>query len=254
MIMPLFDDNSSRIRFPYVNYLIIGVNIFVFIMFQNFGENEQFNQAFSTVPAEIMSGHDIQTAPQVIGKTTTGEDIIQPGLEPTPFSVYITLITSMFMHGSISHILGNLLFLWIFGDNVEDKLGHLTYFIFYMMVGIAASLVHVFSSQFFNSGLLIPCLGASGAISGVMGAYLLFYPSNNVTVIIFRFLTTVPAFVAVGIWFALQLFQSFMLLDGKGDGVAYGAHIGGLLAGIPLAYFLDKFGSPNQNASWDYKP
>jgi membrane associated rhomboid family serine protease len=252
MIMPLYDDNSQRIRTPFVNYTLIAINIFVFVMFQNFGENERFVYTFSAVPAEIISGKDIQTSPTVLGKTRSGEEIIRPGLEPTPFTVYITLITSMFMHGGIGHILGNMLFLWIFGDNVEDRLGHLQYLLFYITVGILASLAHVATCVVLKSDLLTPSLGASGAISGVMGAYLLFFPNNSVTVLIFRFVTTVPAIVAVGLWFAMQLFSSFMELGaGEGGGVAYGAHIGGFIAGIPLAFFIDKtLSEGKQNASW----
>jgi len=250
--MPLYDDNSQRIRTPFVNYILIAINIFVFVMFQNFGENERFIYTFSAVPAEIISGKDIQSSPTVLGKTRSGEEIIRPGLEPTPFTVYITLITSMFMHGGIGHILGNMLFLWIFGDNVEDRLGHLQYLLFYIIVGILASLAHVATCVLLKSDLLTPSLGASGAISGVMGAYLIFYPNNSVTVLIFRFVTTVPAIVAVGLWFAMQLFSSFMELGaGEGGGVAYGAHIGGFIAGIPLAFFIDKtLSEGKQNASW----
>jgi membrane associated rhomboid family serine protease len=252
MIMPLYDDNSQRNRTPFVNYTLIAINIFVFAMFQNFGENERFVYTFSAVPAEIISGKDIQSSPTVLGKTRSGEEIIRPGLEPTPFTVYITLITSMFMHGGVGHILGNMLFLWIFGDNVEDRLGHLQYLLFYIIVGILASLAHVATCVLLKSDLLTPSLGASGAISGVMGAYLLFFPNNSVTVLIFRFVTTVPAIVAVGLWFAMQLFSSFMELGaGEGGGVAYGAHIGGFIAGLPLAFFIDKtLGEGKQNASW----
>lgn len=252
MIMPLYDDNSQRIRTPFVNYTLIAINVFVFVMFQNFGENERFVYTFSAVPAEIISGKDIQTSPTVLGKTRSGEEIIRPGLEPTPFTVYITLITSMFMHGGVGHILGNMLFLWIFGDNVEDRLGHLQYMLFYIIAGIFASLAHVATCVLLKSDLLTPSLGASGAISGVMGAYLLFFPNNNVTVLIFRFVTTVPAIVAVGLWFAMQLFSSFMELGaGEGGGVAYGAHIGGFIAGLPLAFFIDKtLSEGKQNASW----
>ena len=252
MIMPLYDDNSQRIRTPFVNYTLIAINIFVFAMFQNFGENERFVYTFSAVPAEIISGKDIQSSPTVLGKTRSGEEIIRPGLEPTPFTVYITLITSMFMHGGIGHILGNMLFLWIFGDNVEDRLGHLQYLLFYIIVGILASLAHVATCVLLQSDLLTPSLGASGAISGVMGAYILFFPNNSVTVLIFRFVTTVPASVAVGLWFAMQLFSSFMELGAEeGGGVAYGAHIGGFIAGLPLAFFIDKtLGKGKQNASW----
>jgi membrane associated rhomboid family serine protease len=250
MIMPLYDDNTLRIRLPVVNYILIAINIFVFGVFQNFGENDKFTYTFSTVPAEILSGKDIQSSPKIIGQVGN-EDVIRPGLEPTPVSVYITLITSMFMHGSFGHIIGNMLFLWIFGDNVEDRLGHLQYFCFYIIAGILASLAHVATCVVFHSDLLTPSLGASGAISGVMGAYLLFFPNNNVTVLVFRFITTVPASVAVGVWFLLQLINGYLESSPEGGGVAYGAHIGGFLAGLPLGYLIDKnFGDGKKLAAW----
>ena len=245
MIMPLYDDNTDRQTTPYINYLFIALNIFVFVLFQDFGENDRFTYTFSTVPQEIISGHDIQTEPSVLGHSRSGEQIVMPGLEKTPIPVYLTMITSMFMHGSFGHIIGNMLFLWIFGDNIEDKLGHLRYLIFYLLSGIAASLAHVGTCYFLNTSLLIPSLGASGAISGVMGAYVFFFPHRNVTVLILRFTTTVPAFFAVGLWFVLQIISSTALLDGKeGGGVAYGAHIGGFLAGIPIGLILDSWGKP----------
>jgi len=239
--MPLYDDNSQRIRTPFINYILIAINIFVFVMFQNFGKNERFVYTFSAIPAEIISGKDIQSSPTFLGKTRSGEAILQPGLEQTPITVYITLITSMFMHGSISHILGNMLFLWIFGDNVEDRLGHLRYLLFYIIAGVLASLAHVATCVFLQSNLLTPSLGASGAISGVMGSYLYFFPKNSVTVLILRFITTVPAIVAVVLWFAMQLFSGYLELGaGEGGGVAYGAHIGGFIAGLSMAFIIDK--------------
>ncbi len=158
-----------------------------------------------------------------------------PGLQPTPLSVYLTLITSMFMHGGIAHIFGNMLFLWIFGDNLEHTLGHGRYAIFYLVCGIIASLAHVITTAMFAtdpSSLLIPSLGASGAISGVLGGYILLHPKRRVTVILFRFLTDVPAYVAIGIWSAFQLVSG--LMSGSQSGVAYAAHIGGFIAGLVL--------------------
>ncbi|MFZ9794007.1 MAG: rhomboid family intramembrane serine protease [Gemmataceae bacterium] len=240
MIMPLYDDNEDRKTTPIINYLIIALNVFVFVMFQNFGENDRFTYTFSTVPQEIISGRDIQTEPTVLGRTRSGEQITMPGLEPTPIPVYLTMITSMFMHGSIGHILGNMLFLWIFGDNMEDRLGHVRYLMFYLLSGIAASLAHVGTCYFLQTSMMIPSLGASGAISGVMGAYAFFFPHRKVTVLILRFVTTVPAMVAVGLWFLFQIISSASLFSGEeGGGVAYGAHIGGFLAGIPIALFFD---------------
>src|SRR3954467_3258384 len=146
MIMPIGDDNSDRRMPPIVNIGFIIANILVFVFFQGMGENEKFTYSFSTVPREIVTGHDVVTDARKINEPVTGQRIIVPGLERTPGSVYLTLLTSMFMHGGIAHILGNMWFLWIFGDNVEDALGHLRYFLFYMTTGIIASLAHVFTT------------------------------------------------------------------------------------------------------------
>ena len=235
MIFPISDDNSDRTTAPLVNYILIAINILVFVFLQQLGANDKFTYAFSTVPQEIVSGRDIRTADRVVEVPVTGQELLLPGLQPTPVSVYLTLITSMFMHGGIAHIFGNMLFLWIFGDNLEHSLGHVRYAIFYLVCGIIASLAHVFTTAMFAtdpSSLLIPSLGASGAISGVLGGYIVLHPSRRVTVILLRFLTDVPAYVAIGIWFAFQLVSG--LMSGSQGGVAYAAHIGGFIAGLAL--------------------
>jgi membrane associated rhomboid family serine protease len=235
MIFPISDDNTDRTTAPIVNYILIAINLLVFVFLQQLGANDKFTYAFSTVPAEIVSGQDIRTDNRVVEDPLTGQRVLVPGLQSTPGSVYLTLITSMFMHGGIAHIFGNMLFLWIFGDNLEHSLGHGRYAIFYLVCGIIASLAHVFSTAIFApepSSLLIPSLGASGAISGVLGGYLVLHPKRRVTVILVRFLTDVPAYVAIGIWFAFQLVSG--LMSGSQGGVAYAAHIGGFIAGLVL--------------------
>lgn len=244
MVFPLYDDNSDRQSTPWVNYAIIALNVFVFVVLQGIGTNEQFTYAFSTVPQEILTGHDIVTASRVVVDPVTRQRMLIPGLGETPISVYITLFTSMFMHGGIAHIAGNMLFLWIFGDNIEDRLGHVRYLIFYLLCGVLASLAHVFATAAFagdESSLLVPSLGASGAISGVLGGYILLHPSRRVTVFLFRFLTEVPAWVAIGIWFAFQLISGIGMLGpgSKQGGVAYAAHVGGFVAGLVLIKFFD---------------
>ena len=244
MVLPLYDDNSDRQSTPFVNYAIIALNIFVFVVLQGLGTNEHFTYAFSTVPWEIITGHDKVTEAMRVVDPITHQVLLQPGLERTPGSVYFTLFTSMFMHGGIAHIAGNMLFLWIFGDNIEDRLGHLRYVIYYLLCGVLASLAHVFATYAFatnEASLLVPSLGASGAISGVLGGYILLYPSRRVTVILFRFLTDVPAWVAIGIWFAFQLVSGLGMLGGGSQqgGVAYAAHIGGFVAGLVLIKFFD---------------
>ena len=243
MVFPLYDDNSDRTTTPIVNYVLIAINILVFVFLQQLGTNDRFTYAFSTVPAEIVSGRDIRTPDRVVEYPVTGQRLLVPGLQPTPFSVYLTLIISMFMHGGIAHIAGNMLFLWIFGDNVEHRMGHLRYLIFYLVCGVLASLAHVLVAAALAtdpSSMLIPSLGASGAISGVLGGYLVLHPRRRVTVILFRFLTDVPAYVAIGIWFAFQLISGLGMLGGGSQqgGVAYAAHIGGFVAGVVLVKFF----------------
>jgi membrane associated rhomboid family serine protease len=239
MVFPLYDDNSDRATTPIVNYTLIAINILVFVFLQQLGTNDRFTYAFSTVPLEIISGRDVRTPDRVVEQPVTGQELLIPGLQPTPFSVYLTLLFSMFMHGGIAHIAGNMLFLWIFGDNVEDRMGHVRYLIFYLVCGVLASLAHVLTTFMFATdpdSLLIPSLGASGAISGVLGGYIVLYPHRRVTAIVFRFVTDVPAYVAIGIWFAFQLISGTTILGGGGSqgGVAYAAHIGGFVAGVVL--------------------
>ena len=236
MIFPIGDDNSDRRIRPTVNYLLIAINVAVFVFFQGLGSSYRFTYAFATVPEEIVSGHDVVTQGDVIQDPQTGENIRLPGLEHTPISVYITLLTSMFMHGGIAHIFGNMLYLWIFGDNIENVLGHARYLAFYLTVGILASLAHVLTTALTGGNMLVPSLGASGAISGVLGAYILLFPKKRVRVIMFQFLQEVPAVVAIGIWFLFQLISGLGML-GEGSqqgGVAYAAHIGGFIAGVLL--------------------
>ena len=233
-MIPLKDDNSDRTITPYVNYILIVINILVFVVLQGAGSNLGFTYAFSTVPAEIVTGEDIVTADQVVRDPASGQQFLIPGLQPTPGSVYITLITSMFMHGGWAHLLGNMLYLWIFGDNLEDRLGHRRYIIFYVVAGLLASLAHVAATVMFGENLQIPSLGASGAIAGVLGGYLVLFPRRQIMVLLFRFITRVNAIIAVGFWFVLQLFGGLGSLTGGSDGVAYAAHIGGFIAGLVL--------------------
>src|SRR6185503_7275543 len=242
MVFPLYDDNTGRTTTSWVNYAFIALNIFVFVVLQRLGSDTSFTYSFSTVPQEIMTGTDVVTQSRIV--EYAGQEIRVPGLGPTWPSVYFTLLTSMFMHGGIAHIGGNMLFLWIFGDNIEDRLGHLRYAIFYLLCGLIASLAHVFTTAAFageQADMLVPSLGASGAISGVLGGYILLHPSRRVTVILFRFLTQVPAYVAIGIWFVFQLISGLGMLGAGSQqgGVAYAAHIGGFIAGLVLIKVFD---------------
>lgn len=249
-MIPIGDDNRDRTITPYVNYVLIAINLLVFVLFQGMGNNLEFTYAFSTVPQEIVTGEDLVTQSEQVRDPSTGQIYVLPGLQPTPISVYITLLTSMFMHGGWAHILGNLLYLWIFGDNLEDRLGHGRYLLFYLLVGLLASLAHVFTSVLIGDNLQIPSLGASGAIAGVLGGYLLLFPRNRVTVILVRIVTQVRAIFAVGLWFLLQLVGGLGVLGGGSDGVAYAAHIGGFIAGLALIKLFDNGRPPQQTRSW----
>lgn len=211
---------------PIVNYAFIGINILVFLLLQQLGNNEAFDYAFALVPKEITTGVDL-----------TGVQIVRDSLGrtgeihhyATPLPVYFNFLSSMFMHGGIMHIFGNMLFLWIFGDNLENLLGHIRYAGFYLICGFAAAAAQIIMGP----DSIIPMLGASGAISGVLGGYVLLFPRRQVRAMIFNFLTTVPAFVAIGIWIVYQLVLGYLSPAGNG-GVAYAAHIGGFIAGVSL--------------------
>lgn len=226
-MFPIGDDNSEITITPFVNYLFIGINVLVFVLLQQLGSNDAFSYAFSLVPREVTSGIDLQgvipvtnSAGQVLGEIQHFQ---------TPLGVYFNFLSSMFMHGGFGHIFGNMLFLWVFGDNLENLLGHIRFAAFYLICGFAAAVAQVVM----DTSSVIPMLGASGAISGILGGYLVLFPQRQVRAIIFNFLTTVPAFVALGLWIGYQLLLGFLTPSGQG-GVAYAAHIGGFIAGVVL--------------------
>jgi membrane associated rhomboid family serine protease len=256
MLFPIADDNSDRTTTPVVNYLLILANILVFVFLQNFGANDKFTYAYSVVPYEIVNNQDL--AKPVAIHDFSGRTIGRINLQPTPIPVYLTLITSMFMHGGLAHIFGNMLFLFIFGDNIEDRMGHFRYLIFYLLCGVLAGLAHVYATALFatdTASLIIPSLGASGAISGVLGAYLLLFPTRRVILLISWFPVTVPAFIAIGLWFVFQVINGLGLLGSgsqQGGGVAYAAHIGGFVAGLALIYVFLIGRKPKPRPSrWD---
>jgi len=214
-MLPLRDENPSS-RTPVVNYILIGLNILVFIFQVMLGASQDsFVYQFALIPAQVTSGIDVG-------------DVLD-------------VFTSMFMHAGLAHIGGNMLYLWIFGDNVEDAMGHGRYIFFYLTGGVVASLAHILT----NPGSQIPTVGASGAIAAVLGAYLVLYPHSRVVTLIFLGyfvrLAMVPAIVVLGLWFVLQLFQGVLTL-GAADvgGVAFWAHIGGFVTGLVLARILAK--------------
>lgn len=234
-MIPIGDDNSDRHTTPYINYILVALNILVFVFYQRMGANVDFTMGYSAVPAEILSGKDLISDAKQYRDEITGDVFTIPGLTPGPFPVWLTLITSMFMHGGWAHLGGNLLYLWIFGDNLENRLGHGRYLAFYMLTGILASLAHIFTTVVLGHDTLIPSLGASGAISGVLGGYIRLFPTRRVTVLVFWFFMSVPAIVVLGLWILLQVFSSVGSLGGMETGsIAYAAHIGGFIAGLLL--------------------
>ena len=206
-MFPIGDDNSSRTTFPAVNYALIALNVLVF--FVELGGGDPFVLRWAFVPARFSAG---------------------------PAGDVPTLFTAMFMHAGWMHLLGNMLYLWIFGDNVEDRLGHVRYLIFYLLCGVAAT----FAQFAFASGSEIPNLGASGAIAGVLGAYMLMFPGARVNVLLFRGVVAMPALVVIGFWIVLQLFSGIGSVSSAGQtgGVAYMAHVGGFVAGFVLTIVL----------------
>jgi membrane associated rhomboid family serine protease len=222
-MFPIGDQNEPGHGPAIVTLAIIAVNVAVFVFLQNLGNNPDFTYGWSAIPREITTGTDLLQA-QLI--TVDGQQFRVPQA-PGPDPIQLTLLSSMFMHGDLLHIGGNMLFLWVFGDNVEHRAGRVLFLVAYLAAGLVGSLAQILSS----ADSPIPTLGASGAISGVLGAYLVLFPGNRVTVFLFRFLTQVPALVAIGIWIAFQVFANFTQPVG-GGGVAYLAHIGGFAAGV----------------------
>jgi membrane associated rhomboid family serine protease len=222
-MLPIGDENLPGRGLAWITLSLIAANVAVFVLLQGGSGDNAFTYGWSSIAREITMGVDLTHAvPVVIG----GSDILIPQA-PGPDPIYLTLLSSMFMHGSWLHLGGNMLFLWIFGDNVEHRAGPILYLLAYLLAGLVGSLAQILS----DPQSPIPSLGASGAISGVLGAYIVLYPRNRVTVFLFRFLVQVPALVAIGLWIALQVFSSLADPTGAG-GVAYLAHIGGFATGI----------------------
>ena len=228
-MFPISDENERGHGPAFVSLAFIAINIAVFLFLQGAGastEGAEFTYGYSAVPYEITTGVDL-TEPEPI--TIDGQTVPVPQ-EPGPTPIWLTLFSSIFMHGGWLHLAGNMLFLWIFGDNVEHRVGHVPYLLFYLAAGVIAS----FAQILIDTDSIIPTLGASGAISGVLGAYLVMFPTNRVTVFIFRFLLPVPAIVAIGMWAVLQFINGFgaIAVTEQTGGVAYMAHIGGFVAGV----------------------
>jgi membrane associated rhomboid family serine protease len=247
MVIPIRDENPTT-RFPIVTVALIAINLVVFFVIQlpresdssdlifGFSENEEFVYEYAAIPCELSDGRPLdveqfetQQCSAVALPGTQGSLEVFPGK-----NVYLAVLFSMFMHGSILHVLGNMLFLWIFGNNVEDRLGPVWFVLFYLVTGVVATMAHVL----FNVDSIVPLVGASGAIAGVMGAYIVWYPHARVMsfVPIFFFfgLFELPALVVLGLWFVMQFFTN------PNEGIAWLAHVGGFAVGALIAFALQR--------------
>jgi len=209
-MLPIGDDDSARRTAPIATYILIALNAIVFLLELNGGN--AFIERWAFVPSRFLSN---------------------------PTDGFLTIFTSMFMHAGWIHLGGNMLYLWIFGDNVEDRLGHGLYTIFYILCGIAAT----FAQLAFDTQSSVPNLGASGAIAGVLGAYIFMFPGTRVNVLVGRRVTATSALVVIGFWIVIQIFSGVGQITassqtGSGGGVAYIAHIGGFVAGLVVAFLL----------------
>jgi membrane associated rhomboid family serine protease len=215
-MFPIGDDDTTRRTSPAVTYVLIALNVLFFLVELNGGD--AFIERWSVVPQRL---------------------IANPGND------FPTIFTSMFMHGGWLHLGGNMLYLWIFGDNVEDNFGHVKFLIFYLLCGVAATLAQLAFSTHSN----IPNLGASGAIAGVLGAYILLFPRGQVKVFMGRGVIPMPALVVIGLWIVLQFISGIGSISGSAQsgGVAYMAHIGGFLAGVVLTLLLREPGTRQES-------
>jgi membrane associated rhomboid family serine protease len=244
-LFPIGDENIRGRGPAIVTIAFIAINFAVFVLFQL--NSDAFTYGYAAIPLEITTGEDLtRPVPVNVG----GERIAIPQA-PGPDPIQLTLLTSMFMHGGWLHLLGNMLFLFIFGDNVEHRMGVLLYTGFYVIAGLVAALAQILV----NPTSPVPTLGASGAISGVLGAYLVMFPGNRVTVLVLRFYPMqVPAIVAIGLWALLQFINGFgqiAVSEETTGGVAYLAHIGGFVAGLVAGFiFRGVGGGPRQS----YRP
>ena len=246
-MIPLSDPDLHRRSSPYVTIALIAINVAVFLyeLSLNSVQTEVFFYRWGLIPAELTSGDEFT-------RLFAGRAVLDI---TSPLPAWGTVFTAMFIHGGFMHIAGNMLFLWVFGDNIEDRMGHVQFLIFYLACGVAATWTQVA----FNMGGEVPNIGASGAIAGVLGAYLLLYPQSRInTLVMFVFITVVrlPALYLLGFWFLLQLFSGAGSL-GPGayasGGVAYWAHVGGFVAGLlAIALYMRLRGEPIRRPHWRY--
>lgn len=221
MIFPIRDENP-QINVPYITYLFIALNVIAWIGLQGMGAEPALSQSvcqFGLIPADLTSQEFVNTRPVCV-------------MDGNPD--WYSLVSSVFMHGSWMHLIGNMWFLWIFGNNVEDSMGSTRFAIFYLLTGMAAAATQIVA----DTGSVIPMVGASGAIGGVMGAYIVLYPKVHVHMFFVFRTFAIPAFLMLGYWIITQLMGGFSSMDAVGGGVAFWAHVGGFLAGMALIFIF----------------
>ncbi|MEY2421276.1 MAG: hypothetical protein QOI95_1343 [Acidimicrobiaceae bacterium] len=238
-MLPLADRNPT-LRAPVFTALLIGINIAVFVFWQGGGtftaaEDTKFTYEHAAIPCELTTGHPV-TDVEIASGTCLAHPPRFAHEEFPSKNVWLAALVSMFMHGGWLHLLGNMLFLWIFGNNIEDKLGPLRFVLFYLAGGVVATVAQVG----FDTNSVIPLVGASGAIAAVMGAYLVWFPRAPILTLLFFIFIEIPAGIWLAIWFVLQFFT------GPNSGVAYMAHIGGFVFGLVVAALLRSTGSWKQ--------
>jgi membrane associated rhomboid family serine protease len=224
-VLPIADQNIPGRGVAVVTLTLIAINVLVFVFLQL--PNDAFTYGWAAVPREITTGMDI------VGPVKIGGQVAFT-LTQSPSPIWLTLFSSMFMHGGWLHLGGNMLFLYIFGDNVEHTLGAIPFLIFYLVAGLVAA----FAQILVDTTSLIPSLGASGAIAGVLGAYIVLFPSNRVLVYFFYSAVWVPAMLVLGLWAVLQFVNGFgqIVVSEQTGGVAYLAHVGGFLTGLVVGF------------------
>lgn len=244
MVLPLGDLEKTRIV-PWATYALIALNVVVY--FVQLDRGREFEVAYAVTPYEITHDTDLTESISVpVGLPGGIDPLNNRGARqvifrempeaPGPSPIWLTLFTAMFLHGSPLHLAGNMLYLWIYGDNVEEVLGTWRYILVYLACGVLGSLSQIVAAP----DSLIPTLGASGAIAGVMGAYVIWFPHNRIRVLIFQFITEMPALLVVGFWIVMQIWEGFGSLGrmGQSGGVAYLAHVGGAVTGIFVAFLF----------------
>lgn len=233
MVLPLGDLAKTRIV-PFGTYVLIALNVVIFL--SQLERGTSFTTTYAATPYEISHNVDLPVFDGTVLPIDLRQDELRRQLEEqehVPFPVWLTILTSMFLHASPLHLAGNMLYLWIFGDNVEEVLGTFRYLIVYLACGFVGTVLQIMM----NPNSLIPTLGASGAIAGIMGMYVVWFPRNQVRVLVFRFITQMPALYVIGFWIILQIIEGVGSAGqiGESGGVAYLAHIGGAATGILFA-------------------